>query len=67
MGEVRIEMDVAKMRRALQDVGEGTGDTVDEPPIPEVPDGPPGMVDRPQKHPFLMHSPLLQRTVGVRS
>ena len=56
---MRVETDVAKMRRALQEVGEGTGDTADELPLPEVPDNPPGMVDRPQKHPFLMRSPLL--------
>ena len=56
---MRVETDVTKMWRALQEVGKGTGDTVDELPLPEVPDDPPGMVDRPQKHPFLMHSPLL--------
>ena len=47
--EVRIETDVEKMRRALQEVGEAMGDTVDKPLLPEVPDDPPGTVDRPQK------------------
>lgn len=36
------------MRRALQEVGEGMGDT-DEPPLPGVPGDPPDTVDRPQK------------------
>ena len=48
-GEVRVETGVENMRRALQEVGEGMGDTVDEPLLPEVPGDPPGTVDWPQK------------------
>ena len=37
---MRVETGVEKMRRALQGIqGEGMGDTTDEPPLPEVPDG----------------------------
>ena len=64
---MRVETDVEKMRRTLLEVGEDTGDTADEPPLPEIPDDPPGTVDRPQKYPYSMRSPLMQRTVTVRS
>ena len=37
------------MRRALQGVGKGMNDTVDEPPLPKVPGDLPATVNRPQK------------------
>ena len=64
---MRVETDVEKMRRTLLEVGEDMGDTADEPPLPEIPDDPPGTMDRPQKYPCSMRSPLMQRTVAVRS